>query len=209
MQSLASTPSRSKPSLEELLAGIDWERQNARVDTYEAEIEKDRHEQRVRSGRIPVVLRCAAVCDCPELDGVDITANLLFHGHQGAGKSYAACAVAIERAKSVTVRYASFGEILDAVFGGEGMAAYRNCALLVIDDLGKTAQTNATVERLRDLLEWRLVNGKQTIITTSYDGRGLVSVIAAGSDAEHAKDVASRLREFTAIEFGGSDRRGR
>lgn len=176
-----------------------------------AEFERRRAEearrQRLRDGHVPRAKRSARVADVPELAGVDLTRDLLFQGPQGTGKTYAACALLAHRAAVRTVRYASFGEVLDAAFARSGMAKYRNVGVLVLDDVGKTAQTPATVECLRDLVDWRHEDGKQTVLTTSYSGAELLGRMERGSDVEHARDVRSRLRWFEVVRFGGPDRR--
>lgn len=186
-------------------AELDAERR--RVAEFERQRADEVRRQRLRDGHVPRAKRQADVAGVPELAGVDLTRDLLFQGPQGTGKTWAACALLRHRAAARTVRYASFGDVLDAAFARSGMSKFRNVGVLVIDDVGKTAQTAATVECLRDLVDWRHEDGKQTVLTTSYSGAELLGRMERGSDVEHARDVRSRLRWFEVVRFGGPDRR--
>lgn len=176
-------------------------------ESYHEQQQRERRIQRLKLAGIPREKKKARVGHCPEIQLVDWTHDLLFSGKQGTGKTYAACALLVERAKDKTVRYASFGDVLDARFSREGMDRFRNVGVLILDDVGKTAQTCATVECLRDLIDWRHEEGKQTIITTSYGFLELVAKMEQGADLEHANDIRSRLRWYDVVRFEGSDRR--
>lgn len=183
-------------------------RKNAEAaESYAEGVAKERRIQRLKLAGIPREKKRARVSHVPEIQLADWTHDLLFCGKQGSGKTYAACALLVERAKAKTVRYASFGDVLDARFSREGMAKYRNVGVLVLDDVGKTAQTCATVECLRDLMDWRHEDGKQTIITTSYGFTELIAKMEQGADLEHAYDIKSRLRWYDVVKFHGKDRR--
>lgn len=104
--------------------------------------------------------------------------NLIFMGHAGGGKTFAATAVAGE-----VMRKGYSAAIMRAFGFVESMRAYHttfddskesylspvlDCDLLVIDDLGtESILKNITLEYLYLVLNERMISGKHTLITTN------------------------------------------
>ncbi len=184
-----------------------------RIEAWEREQDEAKASDRRRLAGIPARYTCAVVGNVPELQGVDMTASMLLMGPQGRGKTYAACAVLNRRAKECTVRFSTFEGILrevQATFNGIGSAdqvlsKYRNCACLVIDDLGKEKPTDYAIGQLFALLDWRIANAKQTIVTSNYALPQLMERLSLCGEKHTVAAIMSRLSSVT-VEDGGFQR---
>ena len=141
-----------------------------------------------------------------------VSANLLFQGGTGLGKTYlSACIARVVAAKGYSVCYDSAAAALDnyerAKFSRDiaesESAAMRvrrmqDCDLMILDDLGTEMPTPMSQSALYTLLNSRLVSGKKTIISTNLTNDELAR--------RYTPQTASRiLGEFLALPFCGRD----
>lgn len=137
--------------------------------------------------------------------------NLFMSGAPGLGKTFLSASIArvvSERGNSVV--YDTFTSILarleDEKFSrAEDLAAvrektrrYRECDLLIADDLGTELITNFTVSALYELINTRLITEKKTIVSSNLTPDELAK--------RYSPQIASRLSgEYTVLRFYGSD----
>ncbi len=122
---------------------------------------------------------------------------LVLTGPVGSGKTFMACVVlryyqALNR--SATVKYASVASIRQdwkQCEDGGSQLRYQliNADLLLLDDIGIVAPTDAFLEFLYDLVNTRLVSSKKTIYTTNMTGKELIVRLG--------EQIASRLTSRT------------
>ena len=72
--------------------------------------------------------------------------------------------------------------------------------LLVIDDFGKERMTSRMATDLFAIIDQRTMNQKATVITTNFNGQGLIERFMP-SDKETAIALVRRLRDYFSI-FG-------
>ncbi len=132
--------------------------------------------------------------------------GLLFTGGTGLGKTHLSAAIASEVSKKgMHVVYEAAQQIFDVYdqirFGRasqEEKQKYETCDLLIIDDLGAECMGNYSVAQLSNLINLRLVSGKQTVISTNFS--------PAQIRKTYGERVFSRLMgEFLVLAFKGSD----
>lgn len=197
-------------------------KRQARCDAYDAEQAAEKARARRGMACIPSRYTTANVGSVPELQGIDLSASMLMLGAQGRGKTYAACAVLNRRAAECVVRFATFDAILkelQATFNGAGnveqvLSKYRNCACLAIDDFGKEKPTDYAIGQFFALLDWRIANGKQTIVTSNYSLSQLLERLSLCGERHTVAAIMSRLGSrdvenggFQRIVFRAEDRR--
>lgn len=133
-------------------------------------------------------------------------AGLLFSGGTGLGKTHLSAAIASEVAgNGHSVVYESAQQICDTCdavrFGKKDdreKARYESCELLIIDDLGAECVTQYSVASFSNLINLRMVAGKQTVISTNLSPAALSKT--------YGERVLSRLLgEFRLLLFKGSD----
>ncbi|MCL1806526.1 MAG: ATP-binding protein [Oscillospiraceae bacterium] len=141
------------------------------------------------------------------------SANLLFSGAPGTGKTFLSACVAGAVAANefsvvydTAVRQLAQMEALQFGRGGEDTEAavqrLRGCDLLIIDDLGVEFLTPYTQTALWDLINTRLLSNKKMLISTNLSRDGLRSRYSPALD--------SRLQgEFLWLDFFGEDLRQR
>ena len=141
-----------------------------------------------------------------------VSANLLFQGGTGLGKTYlSACIARVVADKGCSVCYESAAAALDcyerAKFSRdteEGEAAavrtkrMQECDLMILDDLGTEMSTPMAQSALYTLINTRLVNAKKMIISTNLNDEEL--------QRRYTAQIYSRIAgEFTALPFVGRD----
>ena len=140
------------------------------------------------------------------------SANLLFQGGTGLGKTYlSACIARVVSSRGFSVCYDTAASALDkyelAKFNRdtpEGEAAavqirrMESCDLMILDDLGTEMPTPMAQSALYTLVNSRLVNGRKTIISTNLTNDEL--------SKRYSEQIASRiLGEFQCLPFVGTD----
>ena len=140
------------------------------------------------------------------------SANLLFQGGTGLGKTFlSACIARVVSSRGFSVCYDTAASALDkyelAKFNRdtpEGEAAavrirrMESCDLMILDDLGTEMPTPMAQSALYTLVNSRLVNGRKTIISTNLTNDEL--------SKRYNQQIASRiLGEFQCLPFVGTD----
>ena len=138
--------------------------------------------------------------------------SLIFRGGPGLGKTFLSACVAREvAARGFSVAYESapraLGEFETQRFSRDAAEAdaaaakvreYLSCDLMILDDLGTEMTTSFTVSALYQLVNTRLTESRQTIISTNM-GEGEI-------ERRYGGQIASRLAgEFETLIFAGSD----
>lgn len=136
----------------------------------------------------------------------DSSAGLLFMGGTGLGKTHLSAAVAnAVAAKGYSVIYESAQQIYDTTdavrFNRMDISEkekYETCSLLIIDDLGAECITQYSVSSMTSLIDLRIVQGKQTVISTN--------LTPASIKKTYGERLYSRLLgEFRICQFAGKD----
>jgi DNA replication protein DnaC len=138
----------------------------------------------------------------------DKSANLLFSGDTGLGKTFLSACIARTVADSgYSVVYESAGHLFAnlerAKFAGDEAARresdkYYACDLLIVDDLGTEMPGAFVTSALYTLINDRMLSGKPTIISTNLNTEDFAH--------RYSPQIASRLRGgYTRIPFVGSD----
>ena len=137
--------------------------------------------------------------------------NLFFVGAPGLGKTFLSGAIA-ERvsARGFSVVYDTanrlfsqfeqdkFGKSTDAEAVQEEISRYLTCDLLILDDLGTELTTSFVVSALYTLINTRMLEQKQTIISSNYT----LDVLGA----KYNPQILSRLEgEYEILTFFGED----
>lgn len=132
--------------------------------------------------------------------------GLLFIGGTGLGKTHLSAAVAnLVAQKGYSVVYESAQQIFDTIdavrFNRLELSErkkYETCALLVIDDLGAEYITQYSISAITGLIDLRIVNRKQTIISSNLSPAALSKT--------YGERLCSRLiGEFSVCSFRGRD----
>ena len=140
------------------------------------------------------------------------SSNLVFTGGPGLGKTFlSACIARTVSQKGYSVAYESASVALgafekekfsrdmeEASTAGARVRRYLDCDLLILDDLGTEMNTAFTQSALYTIINQRLIDGKQTIISTNLDENML--------SAQYTAQITSRLLgEYRWLHFLGSD----
>ena len=136
------------------------------------------------------------------------SANLLFSGDTGLGKTFLSACIARTVADSgYSVMYESanhlFSNLERAKFAGDENARrigdkYLACDLLIVDDLGTEMPGQFTTAALYGLINDRLLSGKPTIISTN--------LTLEEFEKRYNRQIASRLRgSYIRVPFVGED----
>lgn len=140
------------------------------------------------------------------------SANLLFRGGTGLGKTFLSGCIAREVSdKGYSVVYETAGDAFaafeDRKFSRDVGIAERSeervrrildCELLILDDLGTEMSTSFTHSALYSIINGRLAAGKKTIVSTNLS--------AAEMAERYTPQVVSRLGgEFDVVPFRGRD----
>ena len=136
------------------------------------------------------------------------SANLLFSGDTGLGKTFlSACIARAVADNGYSVMYESAGHLVArlerAKFSGDEEARkesekYMICDLLILDDLGTEMPGQFTTAALYSLINDRMLSGKPTIISTNLNIEDF--------EKRYSRQVASRLRgSYMRVPFLGED----
>lgn len=140
------------------------------------------------------------------------SANLLFRGGTGLGKTFlSACIARVVSEKGFSVVYDTAISVFDAFEaqkfdkgedgGAEAASKVRrclNCDLLILDDLGTEMSAGYTQSALYTLINTRLTNGGRTIISTNLSDDDL-------SRRYSPQTVSRLLGEYMTLPFVGRD----
>lgn len=141
-----------------------------------------------------------------------VSANLLFQGGTGLGKTYlSACIARVVAAKGYSVCYDSAAAALEAFevqkFSRDPEASEAanarvrrmlDCDLMILDDLGTEMVGSISTSALYTLLNTRLVNGNKIIISTNCSDEEL--------QKKYTPQIYSRIKgEFLRLPFVGRD----
>ncbi len=149
--------------------------------------------------------------------------GLLMYGPPGTGKTHLAAAIANDRlSKGNEVVFATVPELMAdirAVIGknentSELMELVKTAELLILDDMGAERMTLWVAEQLFSIINARLLNCKQTVVTTNYDPSELIVRMAVRDRSGNIEDdipgrrIVSRLMEMCQkVKIDGKDQR--
>ena len=132
--------------------------------------------------------------------------SLLFSGATGLGKTFLSACIARQVAEGGhSVVYATAGKLFsdyEAVkferAEAESLRDYRDCELLIIDDLGTEMITQFVTAALYEVVNSRLLERKATVISTNLNEQNL--------EARYGGQIASRLLgSYRVLYFLGDD----
>ena len=138
--------------------------------------------------------------------------NLLLFGAPGLGKTFlSACIARVVSEDGFSVVYDTAGNIFaqfelkkfqrdaqDAQEAKDETRRYLNCDLLILDDLGSELTTQFTQSALYELVNTRLVAGRNTVISSNLTMEEVAR--------RYSPQIASRLEgEFRPLPFFGAD----
>lgn len=154
------------------------------------------------------------------LDGLR-GSSLYIHGGFGTGKTTTAVAIlkayvsrthknGYSPARFVTA-YDWLGSMRTSDWGKEEDSYQRAAGVkfLVFDDIGKGKQTDWAVERLARLVDTRISQGRQTILTSNYSIEALGDRCTASGDEVSSGAMVSRLssKKVMVLPMNGPDHR--
>ena len=140
------------------------------------------------------------------------SANLLFRGGTGLGKTFLSASIAkVVSEKGFSVVYDTAVSVMEAFEiqkfdrGGDNaeevssrVRRYLDCDLLILDDLGTEMTTSFTQSALYTLVNGRLINGGKTIISTNLSEDEMRK--------RYTPQIVSRLEgEYLTLNFAGKD----
>lgn len=191
-------------------ANLSAANRNDTFDTFRLDYYSDEYSEKY--GCSPRENMTAILSDCRSFakDFPQPGQNLLLCGGCGLGKTHLSSAIAHElllRGKDVLYISSNslFPMLEDIHFGREvsERASYivkkiHECELLILDDLGSEFVTQLTVSELFGIINARIMNDKQTIISTNLNRARLEEV--------YTSRIASRIYgAFSVLEFLGDD----
>lgn len=145
--------------------------------------------------------------------------GLYIEGTNGTGKTHLAAAIGLyltEQEYSVIMK-TSF-DLLDEIKSAfddrsehKIMKAYRECDLLIIDDLGKEQCTDWSMSILYSIVNDRYESMRSIIITTNFGDQDLIRTLTPkGYGSQKIEAIISRLREMCkTLTMAWEDYRGR
>lgn len=172
--------------------------------SYEVEQEARDLENRTHYSGIPERYKGVPI-DLTYLPDIDAKKGLYIVGAQGSGKTFKACATlrgwmtrnqgrglfvtSVRLLTEITATYSNSSTVLEVV------DRYGRCPLLVIDDLGKEAPTEHSLEMLWYVINTRYEWNVPTIITSQYPLADLAARMSEKGNVETASSIVSRIRE--------------
>ena len=174
--------------------------------------EREREEARRKVlARVPERYRSATLDGLSEAVrayAADPRGNLVLYGPAGAGKTHAACAVALAFDPARRVEFATAESMLSAIQATYGswereddvLSRFSAAALLVVDDLGKERPTAWALEKLYHVVNRRYNRMLPTVYTTQYSADALAARLAReGGDKETAQALIRRIVEGATV----------
>jgi len=166
------------------------------------------------TGRVPreIMRKVSEACRRYAENFSDASANLLFQGDTGLGKTFlSACIARVVAGRGFSVCYDTAASALenyerakflrDTEEGEDAAVRVRrmeSCDLMILDDLGTEMPTPMGQSALYALVNNRLVNGKKTIISTNLTNDEL--------NRRYTPQIISRIMgEFQCLPFIGTD----
>ncbi|MBP8639304.1 MAG: ATP-binding protein [Oscillospiraceae bacterium] len=140
------------------------------------------------------------------------SANLLFRGGTGLGKTFLSASIAkLVSEKGFSVVYDTAVSVMETFElqkfdrGGDNaeevssrVRRYMDCDLLILDDLGTEMTTSFTQSALYTLINGRLINGGKTIVSTNLSEEEMRK--------RYTPQIVSRLEgEYLTLNFAGKD----
>lgn len=177
-------------------------------DQFRLEYYPDRQDPKLGINIRAVMEKTYQTCRRYAMSFTERSANLLFTGDTGLGKTFlSACIARAVADNGYSVMYESaghlFGRLERAKFSGDEDARresdkYLACDLLIVDDLGTEMPGQFTTAALYSLINDRLLSGKPTIMSTNLT---LEEV-----ERRYNRQIASRLRgSYVRVPFLGDD----
>ncbi len=133
--------------------------------------------------------------------------NLLFTGNAGLGKSFLCHAItkeSLNRGRDAVCEsaFVLFDRLIKDRFGKEPDSEYKesifNTPLLIIDDLGTENVNSASSAELFNIINYRLINKKPTVISTNLSPTDIKKI--------YSERIFSRIMgEYNVIPFFGQD----
>lgn len=152
--------------------------------------------------------------------------GLYIFGSAGVGKTYEACGIVLQRRVSWVASqpssyqgkagggqlFTSLASILDRTYAtgvtrDEVLQKYISCDFLVLDDLGKEKPSEYTLETLYRLIDGRIANNNQTVITSNLSPEQMIGIFAQDGGRYVGDAILSRLQKYEIINMAGEDRR--
>jgi DNA replication protein DnaC len=133
--------------------------------------------------------------------------SMIFLGETGLGKTHLSLAIAkavIEKSYGVVYgsvqdfMYRVEGERFGKIIGSDTTKLLMDCDLLILDDLGAEFVTQFTVSVLHQIINFRLLSRKPTIISTNLSLDEM--------EAKYGERIVSRISgNYKVVKFFGSD----
>ncbi len=163
---------------------------------------------------------CARFCETFP-DRMKDGRGLYIVGSNGTGKTHLAVACAHRIMRGLhSVIFRTYGDLLDEIREESRMRGapselelsriFRECDLLILDDLGKELCSDWSMSFLYGIINARYEAMLPTIVTTNYDGDKLVRALTPvrTGDNQKARAIVSRLCECCVrVTLTGEDRR--
>lgn len=189
--------------------------QERRVREFEQAEALERWRRRWQDSGIPEEFKRAKLSNCHPAARAyvdtfsDESKGLMISGEWGTTKTYTACAILIQLARKVTVRFIAMPDYVEECRGySSDLSRYRNVRVLCLDDMGKERPNEFAMEQIYRLIDYRWRERKQTIVTTNHTSKELLEHYAGHSDGKTAEAIMSRLSAMTVpLVLSGPDRR--
>ncbi len=176
-------------------------------DDFKTDYYKDAPDENGYNPRKQIKYILDKVADFIQNFGKPQNKNLVLYGNTGLGKTFLSSAIANRLAeRGITVMYYTAKQLLGMLTENEFSSnkEYKeeskwvyDVDLLIIDDLGSELVTQYTVAELFDVVNARMLSGKQMIISTNLELSDLAKI--------YSGRTFSRLAEFEFLKFIGDD----